>query len=71
MSISTFIKSVFLTILIIFVLHCAPKIINTIFKIEIVQDKISIEDVWYHEPGNYSVGFYDSNGQYSTVSANK
>lgn len=44
---------------------------NSIFRSEVEQGKFSIEDVWYHEPGNYSVGFYDDDGKYTTVSANR
>jgi hypothetical protein len=57
MSISTFIKYVFTTLLIILMLCWWPEIKNVFFKTEINQDNINIEDVWYHEPGNYSVGF--------------
>lgn len=43
---------------------------DSIFKAEVTQDKFDIEDIWYHQPGSYSVGHYNGE-EYVTTSADR
>lgn len=70
MNLSTFIKSVILTASIILIIAFWPEIKNACFKTEVVKDKIEIEDVWYHQPGSYSVGHYNDD-EYLTTSTDR
>lgn len=63
-------RNISILTIVLAIIFWGPKIYNSCFETKILQDKIKVDDVWYHEPGNYSVGSYDANGKYTTVSAN-